>query len=66
MYSLRYFNPVGAHPSGDIGEDPLGIPNNLMPIITQVAIGKLKSIDVYGNDYDTVDGTGTLSHCPFK
>ncbi|KAK7576233.1 hypothetical protein V9T40_012519 [Parthenolecanium corni] len=62
VYSLRYFNPVGAHPSGDIGEDPLGIPNNLMPIITQVAIGKLKSIDVYGNDYDTVDGTGVRDY----
>lgn len=59
MYSLRYFNPVGAHPSGDIGEDPAGIPNNLMPIIVQVASGKRKVLGVYGNDYKTVDGTGT-------
>ncbi len=59
VYSLRYFNPVGAHPSGEIGEDPLGIPNNLMPVISQVAVGKLQSLNVYGNDYDTVDGTGS-------
>lgn len=62
IYSLRYFNPVGAHPSGEIGEDPLGIPNNLMPVITQVAVGKLKLIQIYGNDYDTDDGTGAYSY----
>lgn len=55
---LRYFNPVGAHPSGLIGEDPRGIPNNLMPYIAQVAIGKLKELNVFGNDYPTFDGTG--------
>ena len=55
---LRYFNPVGAHPSGDIGEDPLGIPNNLMPYISQVAIGKRPFLSVFGKDYDTPDGTG--------
>lgn len=56
--SLRYFNPVGAHPSGEIGEDPNGIPNNLMPFIAQVSVGKRQSLSVYGNDYDTPDGTG--------
>ncbi|MBL7135688.1 MAG: UDP-glucose 4-epimerase GalE [Candidatus Marinimicrobia bacterium] len=55
---LRYFNPVGAHPSGRIGEDPNGIPNNLMPYISQVAVGKLDKLSVYGNDYPTHDGTG--------
>jgi len=55
---LRYFNPVGAHQSGLIGEDPNGIPNNLTPYITQVAVGKLKELSVYGNDYKTKDGTG--------
>ena len=55
---LRYFNPIGAHKSGRIGEDPNGIPNNLMPYITQVAIGKLKQLSVFGNDYPTHDGTG--------
>jgi UDP-glucose 4-epimerase len=55
---LRYFNPVGAHPSGMIGEDPSGIPNNLMPYIAQVAIGRLKALEVYGDDYPTPDGTG--------
>lgn len=55
---LRYFNPIGAHPSGKIGEDPNGIPNNLFPFITQVAIGKRPELSVYGNDYDTPDGTG--------
>ena len=55
---LRYFNPVGAHPSGRIGEDPNGIPNNLMPYISQVAVGKLNKLSVYGNDYPTHDGTG--------
>lgn len=55
---LRYFNPVGAHPSGDIGEDPRGIPNNLMPFVQQVAVGRRPHLTVYGNDYNTVDGTG--------
>ncbi|MBO1512373.1 UDP-glucose 4-epimerase GalE [Metabacillus bambusae] len=55
---LRYFNPVGAHSSGRIGEDPNGIPNNLVPYITQVAVGKLPYLNVYGNDYQTNDGTG--------
>ncbi len=55
--ALRYFNPVGAHPSGMIGEDPAGIPNNLLPYIAQVAIGKLESLGVFGDDYDTPDGT---------
>ena len=54
---LRYFNPVGAHPSGEIGEDPLGIPNNLMPYITKVAVGELQELSVFGDDYDTPDGT---------
>lgn len=55
---LRYFNPIGAHKSGTMGENPNGIPNNLMPYITQVAVGKLKQLTIYGNDYDTPDGTG--------
>ena len=55
---LRYFNPIGAHKSGLIGENPNGIPNNLMPYITQVAVGKLKELGVFGDDYDTPDGTG--------
>ncbi len=55
---LRYFNPIGAHESGRIGEDPNGIPNNLMPYVSQVAIGKLPRLSVFGNDYDTHDGTG--------
>lgn len=59
---LRYFNPVGAHESGLIGEDPEGIPNNLTPYITQVAIGKLKEVGVFGNDYDTPDGTGVRDY----
>lgn len=59
---LRYFNPVGAHSSGRIGEDPNGIPNNLMPYITQVAIGKLKSLNVFGGDYPTSDGTGVRDY----
>lgn len=59
---LRYFNPVGAHESGLIGEDPAGIPNNLMPYITQVASGKLKQLSVYGDDYDTSDGTGVRDY----
>ena len=56
--NLRYFNPVGAHPSGRIGEDPFGIPNNLFPFITQIAAGRLASLRVFGNDYPTPDGTG--------
>ncbi|HPF45378.1 MAG: UDP-glucose 4-epimerase GalE [Alphaproteobacteria bacterium] len=59
---LRYFNPVGAHESGLIGEDPAGIPNNLMPYITQVAAGKLKELSVFGDDYDTPDGTGVRDY----
>lgn len=59
---LRYFNPIGAHDSGRIGEDPNGIPNNLMPFITQVAIGKLEQLQVFGNDYSTVDGTGVRDY----
>ncbi len=59
---LRYFNPIGAHPSGRIGENPNGIPNNLMPYITQVAVGKLKELGVFGNDYDTPDGTGVRDY----
>jgi UDP-glucose 4-epimerase len=61
---LRYFNPSGAHPSGKIGEDPRGIPNNLMPYISQVAIGKLQELQVFGNDYDTPDGTGVRDYIP--
>ncbi len=56
--TLRYFNPVGAHPSGLIGEDPVGIPNNLMPVLARVAIGALPGVSIYGDDYDTPDGTG--------
>ncbi|WP_034765845.1 UDP-glucose 4-epimerase GalE [Rossellomorea vietnamensis] len=59
---LRYFNPVGAHESGRIGEDPNGIPNNLMPYISQVAIGKLEKLQVFGDDYPTVDGTGVRDY----
>ncbi|MGN0572454.1 MAG: UDP-glucose 4-epimerase GalE, partial [Acutalibacteraceae bacterium] len=59
---LRYFNPIGAHKSGRIGENPNGIPNNLMPYITQVAIGKRPYLSVYGNDYDTHDGTGVRDY----
>ena len=59
---LRYFNPVGAHPSGLIGEDPSGIPNNLMPFVAQVAIGKRPYLNVYGNDYPTPDGTGVRDY----
>ena len=55
---LRYFNPVGAHPSGMIGEDPQGVPNNLMPYVAQVAVGRREKLSVYGGDFDTVDGTG--------
>ena len=59
---LRYFNPIGAHPSGLIGEDPNGIPNNLCPYITKVAVGKLKEVHVFGNDYPTKDGTGVRDY----
>lgn len=59
---LRYFNPVGAHKSGQIGEDPLGIPNNLMPFVTQVAIGRRAKLSIFGGDYDTVDGTGVRDY----
>jgi len=59
---LRYFNPIGAHESGRIGEDPRGIPNNLMPYITQVAVGKRAELQVYGNDYETTDGTGVRDY----
>lgn len=59
---LRYFNPIGAHESGLIGEDPNGIPNNLMPYVTKVAAGKLEQLSVFGDDYDTVDGTGVRDY----
>jgi len=59
---LRYFNPVGAHESGEIGEDPSGIPNNLMPFITQTAVGKREFLSVFGDDYDTHDGTGVRDY----
>ncbi|WP_214759733.1 UDP-glucose 4-epimerase GalE [Exiguobacterium sp. s129] len=59
---LRYFNPIGAHPSGQIGEDPFDVPNNLMPYITQVAVGKLNELSVFGDDYDTPDGTGVRDY----
>jgi UDP-glucose 4-epimerase len=59
---LRYFNPVGAHESGLIGEDPRGIPNNLMPYVAQVAVGKRPHLNVFGNDYDTPDGTGVRDY----
>ena len=59
---LRYFNPIGAHESGLIGEDPQGIPNNLMPYITRVAAGELEELSVFGNDYDTKDGTGVRDY----
>ncbi len=62
MAILRYFNPIGAHKSGLIGEDPKGIPNNLMPYISQVAVGKLEKLHVFGNDYNTVDGTGVRDY----
>ena len=59
---LRYFNPIGAHPSGKIGEDPIGIPNNLMPYLLQVAIGKLPALHIFGSDYSTLDGTGVRDY----
>ena len=62
---LRYFNPVGAHPSGLIGEDPSGFPNNLMPFISQVAVGKLEKLSIFGDDYNTPDGTG-VRRCRFR
>jgi UDP-glucose 4-epimerase len=60
--TLRYFNPIGAHPSGKIGEDPHDIPNNLMPYIAQVAVGRREKLNIFGNDYDTVDGTGVRDY----
>ncbi len=60
--SLRYFNPIGAHESGLIGEDPIGIPNNLLPFVAQVAVGRLSHLNVMGNDYDTPDGTGVRDY----
>jgi UDP-glucose 4-epimerase len=62
LTTLRYFNPVGAHPSGTMGEDPRGIPNNLMPFVAQVAVGRLPRLRVFGNDYDTPDGTGVRDY----
>ncbi|WOH37524.1 UDP-glucose 4-epimerase GalE [Thalassotalea fonticola] len=62
IISLRYFNPIGAHKSGLIGENPNGIPNNLLPFVSQVAVGRLKELNVFGNDYDTVDGTGVRDY----
>ncbi|RRT83313.1 hypothetical protein B296_00017982 [Ensete ventricosum] len=62
MILLRYFNPVGAHSSGYIGEDPCGIPNNLMPFVQQVAVGRRPALTVYGNDYSTKDGTGVRDY----
>ncbi|GFK30119.1 UDP-glucose 4-epimerase [Streptococcus canis] len=59
---LRYFNPIGAHQSGELGEDPTGIPNNLVPYVTQVAVGRLERIGVFGDDYDTPDGTGVRDY----
>ena len=59
---LRYFNPVGAHESGQIGEDPIGVPNNLMPFIAQVAVGRREHLNIFGNDYETVDGTGARDY----
>ncbi len=59
---LRYFNPIGAHKSGRIGEDPFGIPNNLLPYVAQVAVGKLREVSVFGNDYNTPDGTGVRDY----
>ena len=62
IVNLRYFNPIGAHQSGIIGEDPSGIPNSLLPYVSQVAAGKLEKVQVFGNDYDTVDGTGVRDY----
>lgn len=63
---LRYFNPVGAHPSGRIGEDPRGVPNNLMPFVQQVAVGRRKELTLSGSDYNTKDGTGVGDMIPVK
>lgn len=65
MVLLRYFNPVGAHESGVIGEDPQGVPNNLMPFISQVAVGRRDKLTVFGDDFDTPDGTGIYTICNF-
>jgi UDP-glucose 4-epimerase len=62
IFILRYFNPIGAHPSGLIGEDPQGIPNNLMPFIAQVCVGRRNVLSIFGNDYDTPDGTGVRDY----
>jgi UDP-glucose 4-epimerase len=62
MMSLRYFNPVGAHPSGLMGEDPQGVPNNLMPFLAQVAVGRREALQVFGTDYPTPDGTGVRDY----
>jgi UDP-glucose 4-epimerase len=62
IVSLRYFNPIGAHDTGLIGEDPNGIPNNLLPFITQVAVGKRSKLSIFGGDYDTIDGTGVRDY----
>ncbi|GKB95597.1 UDP-glucose 4-epimerase GEPI48-like protein [Tanacetum coccineum] len=62
MIMLRYFNPVGAHPSGYIGEDPLGTPNNLMPFVQQVAVGRIPALKIFGTDYSTKDGTGVRDY----
>lgn len=62
MIILRYFNPVGAHSSGTLGEDPNGIPNNLMPYVSQVAVGNRPCLNVFGNDYNTIDGTGVRDY----
>jgi UDP-glucose 4-epimerase len=62
VIALRYFNPIGAHPSGSLGEDPQGIPGNVFPYMMQVAVGRLERLDVYGDDYDTIDGTGVRDY----
>ena len=62
MVLLRYFNPVGAHPSGRLGEDPNGIPNQLMPYVAQTAVGRRKKLSVFGADYNTKDGTGNCGY----
>jgi UDP-glucose 4-epimerase len=62
VIALRYFNPIGAHPSGQLGEDPRGIPSNVLPYLMQVAVGRLERLEVFGNDYDTIDGTGVRDY----
>lgn len=62
MSILRYFNPVGAHPSGEIGEDPNGVPNNLMPYVAQVVVGRRDKLTIFGHDYETRDGTGVRDY----